>query len=256
METETILVNDLMTKNVLTVYAHSNVRNAIKMMADNNIGSVLVIDSEGPRGVFTERDLLSKVLARGRDGDNSLLMEVMSPAFPAIDSGATLAEAAKAMLEKKSRLMVFEGSELKGIVTATDIIRAIRHLSRRIDLAGVRTRNVVTESPEIPLSKVIADMDQKRIGSVLVGENDKRQYGIFTERDLLLKVLVKKVGLATVVGEFVTVPLTTAPLDIEGVDAAKIMATKHIKRLPLEDRHEIIGIVTARDIVEAFARSS
>ena len=183
METETILVNDLMTKNVLTVYAHSNVRNAIKMMADNNIGSVLVIDSEGPRGVFTERDLLSKVLARGRDGDNSLLMEVMSPAFPAIDSGATLAEAAKAMLEKKSRLMVFEGSELKGIVTATDIIRAIRHLSRRIDLAGVRTRNVVTESPEIPLSKVIADMDQKRIGSVLVGENDKRQYGIFTERE-------------------------------------------------------------------------
>lgn len=250
-----VTVRDFMSEHVLTVYSHSNVRKAIEVMAEHNVGSVVVIDSSGPRGVFTERDLLSKVLAKGRNRDSTLVMEVHSPLFVSIEPDATLMEAARTMLRKKSRLMVFEGSDLQGIVTATDILRCIHDLSGRLSLERVVTREVVTELPETPLITVIEDMDLRRIGSVLVGEEDKRPYGIFTERDLLLKVLLKKLSLELPVGELVSVPLVTAKLGVDGIQAAKIMVSKHVKRLPLTSDGSVSGIVTARDIVEAFASS-
>jgi signal-transduction protein with cAMP-binding, CBS, and nucleotidyltransferase domain len=99
-------------------------------------------------------------------------------------------------------------------------------------------------------------MDQKRIVACSSVRMTRDNTGISAERDLLLKVLLKKVGLAEAVGEFVTVPLTTASVEIEGVDAAKTMATKHVKHLPLEDRHENRrNRHGQRDVVEAFARS-
>ena len=67
-----------MSEHVLTVYSHSNVRKAIEVMAENNIGSVVVIDSSGPRGVFTERDLLSKVLAKGKNLHHQGAVTVLS----------------------------------------------------------------------------------------------------------------------------------------------------------------------------------
>jgi CBS domain-containing protein len=250
---EEITVNDFMSKDVLTVYSHSNVRKAIEVMAENNVGSVVVIDSSGPRGVFTERDLLSKVLAKGKNRDTTLMMEVHSPLFVSIEPDATPREAARTMLRRKSRLMVFEGSNLQGIVTATDILRYIHDLSQPFGLEEVITRGVVTELPETPLTTVVEDMDRKRIGSVLIGEEDEVPYGIFTERDLLVKVLLKKLSLEFLVGELASVPLVTAKLGIDGIQAAKIMVSNHVKRLPLTSGGNIAGIVTARDIVEAFA---
>ncbi len=249
-------MKEFMSGNVLTVYSHSNVRKAIEVMAQNNIGSVVVVDSAGPRGVFTERDLLSKVLAKGRNRDSTLLMEVHSPLFVSIEPDATLMEAARTMMRRKSRLMVFEGADLKGIVTATDILRRIQGINGPLNLEGVVTREVVTELPETPLTTVVQDMDTKRIGSVLVGEEGKRPYGIFTERDLLVKVLLKKLRLEYLVGELVSVPLVTARLGIDGIEAAGVMIARHVKRLPLTVGDDIVGIVTARDIVDAFASSN
>jgi signal-transduction protein with cAMP-binding, CBS, and nucleotidyltransferase domain len=160
------------------------------------------------------------------------------------------------MLGRKSRLMVFEGSDLQGIVTATDILRYVRDLSQPFGLEDVITRGVVTELPETPLTTVVEDMDRKRIGSVLIGDEDKRPYGIFTERDLLMKVLLKKPSLEFLVCELASVPLVTARLGIDRIQTAKVMVSKHVKRLPLTSGGNVAGIVTARDIVEAFASAA
>ncbi len=244
-----------MSRGVLTIYSESKVRKAIKIMVDHKVGSVVVLDSEGPEGVFTERDLLSKVLGRGNDPDNVVLAEVISPLFVAVKPGATLEDAAKMMVSKNSRLMVFDDGELEGLVTATDIVRTIQKLSGPIDLGKVMTKKLVTELAETPLNIVIHDMDSLHVGSVLVAEDERRPYGIFTERDLLVKVLARRLGLQMMVRELVSVPLITAPIGIDGTEAAKMMVTKQIKRLPLTRGDEIMGIVTARDVVEAFAKS-
>ena len=98
-------------------------------------------------------------------------------------------------------------------------------------------------------------MDRKRVGSVIVVK-DGKPWGIFTERDLLLKILAPKVKLSTPVAEVATTPLTRAEMGINGKEAADIMVSKRVKRLPLFEDDIMVGIVTARDLVEAFATSS
>lgn len=253
--TRAATVGDFMTKRVMTSYPHLNVMNAIKTMSENNIGSLVVVDSNGPVGIFTERNLLSDVLAKGIDPVTVLVTEVLTQLVVTINPEATLPQAAKLMINRKSRLMVHADGDLEGILTATDIVRFVQTIGPPLDLTGVISRGVVTETPETPLSTVIRDMNEKRIGSVLVTENG-RPDGIFTERDLLVKVLARRRSLDDEVGQFASSPITTAPLAVDGVDAARMMVAHRIKRLPLTLGKDVAGIVTARDVVEAFARSS
>lgn len=248
------LARDFMARGVVTVFQESNVDKAVKAMDDHNIGSVVVVDSIGPCGIFTERDLLSKVLARGKEPALTVISEVTSPRFPSLDSTATLDEAAKAMIVKKSRLMVFEGDELVGIVTPTDIIKVLKGAERDFSILRVISTRLVTVQPETPTDVAVRLMDERKVGSVIVTE-DTTWSGIFTERDLVKRVLVKKKRLDAPMREVGSFPLLTAEPGIFGREAAGMMAVHGIKRLPLCVDGEGVGIVTARDLVEAFVNA-
>lgn len=241
-----------MSETVHTSYYDSNVAKAIKTMDDHNVGSVVVIDNTSPRGMFTERDLLSKVLFHKRTPEATLLMEVMSTPFVTIDPEATLQQAAKTMLAKKNRLLIFEGGDLIGIVTATDIVKGIREDIGTLDIRKVITKNVTTVELYATIDYVIGSMSENRIGSVITTKNGS-PHGIFTERDLIKKVLVPGVKLGTKVEDVATSPLVTAEIGIDGKEAANVMRAKHVKRLPLLEGEKLVGIITARDLVEALA---
>jgi len=65
---------------------------------------------------------------------------------------------------------------------------------------------------------------------------------------------MKGKSLRTSVGRAISSPLKTAPSGISIHAAAKKMAAEHIRRLPLTKKKEIAGIITARDLVEAYAK--
>lgn len=249
-----LLAKDFMGKGVVTVMQDMKVEKAIKAMDEHNIGSVVITDSMGPCGVFTERDLLTRVLARGRDPESTTIAEVASPKFPSISSSETLEEAAAAMISRKSRLMVFEGSELVGIVTPTDVVKVLRSVTEEFSILKVISTRVVAVLPETPMDVVVKLMDEMKIGSVLLAEDGKWN-AIFTERDLLKRILASKRRLDTQLRDVASRPLVTADPGILGREAASLMALHGFKRLPLTLKDEGIGIVTARDIVEAFATS-
>jgi len=95
---------------------------------------------------------------------------------------------------------------------------------------------------------------KKRVGSLIIEKNG--HYGIFSERDLLVNVLAKNVDITGDVGGHSSFPLVVAKQDIKGNEAASIMAANNIKRLGLVDGNEkLVGVVTARDIVEAYQRT-
>ena len=248
-------ISDFMSKEVVTAYSHSNVSNAVRLMVDHNIGSVVVVDASGPIGVFSERDLIGKVLGRQKRPQEPILMEVMSRSFNSVRQDASLAEAAKAMSMKKGRLMVFDDGTLVGIVTATDIMRQIHRTGESFDISKVYSKKIFEVGPETSLEMVVQLMDKRRIGSVIVFER-KQPSGIFTERDLLRSVVVPNFRLNARVGDLATRPIITAQLGIDGREAIGIMVQHRIKRLPLTESDKVVGIVTARDLVEAFASSS
>ncbi len=172
--------SEFMSRKLVTAPSHSNVSMAVKLMVDYNIGGVIVTNNERPVGIFTERDLLRNVLYTGRELEEPILTEVMTPSFNHLSSRATLIETAKMMTEKKGRLVVF-GDGLLGIITATDIVREIQKEGRQFDFAESCSRIVYEAPPRTRVVDVVRLMAEKRIGSVIIPEG-KFPQGIFTER--------------------------------------------------------------------------
>jgi CBS domain-containing protein len=246
-----LLVRDFMTRNPRTVYFDSTVAKAIDAMAEHDIGSVVVIDNSGPIGIFTERDLLSKVLASDEPLEYQMIVEVMSRSLVEISPDQTFEQAVKKMNAKKDRLVAFEDGDLIGVITATDLVRTMYKLGKNFDISNFISKNVTTVHANTDVDLVIQKMDEARIGSVVVGR-DNDVLGIFTERDLLKKVLAPKINLNAPIGEFISKPLIAAKFGIDGREASHIMVKNNIKRLPILKDGKLIGIITARDLVQAF----
>lgn len=250
---KTVAIKEIMTRNVHAINAESKVSEAVKMMSQHSIGSVVAMQNERPVGIMTERDLLSKVLAFGHKTDALQVADVMVRSLIKITPDRTLREACKAMIAQKNRLLVFENDHLTGIVTATDLNRGVALAgSLNLKVKQVMTRRVFMVEDKFSAGEAVRVMNDKRIGSVLVARNGK-PYGIFTERDLLTKILARNETLVIELPKVLTQPITKTGPEADLKDAAKLMDDKKIKRLPIFEAEEPVGIVTARDIVEAYA---
>ena len=116
------------------------------------------------------------------------------------------------------------------------------------------SKDIITADEETSVEDVAKVMGEKGIGSVIITSHEE-PIGIFTERDLLTKFLAKDQSLKIEVGKVCSSPLITAPLGISIHDAAAIMTSKRIKRLPITKEGKLAGILSARDLVEAYARA-
>ena len=97
-------------------------REAAKRMAENCCGSVLVMEDDRMLGIFTERDLLARVVAAGRNPAEAKVREVMTRDVQIIEAGEPVEEAIRRMDEGGFRhLPVVEGERVLGIVSARDI---------------------------------------------------------------------------------------------------------------------------------------
>jgi signal-transduction protein with cAMP-binding, CBS, and nucleotidyltransferase domain len=114
------------------------------------------------------------------------------------------------------------------------------------------TRKVETADEVLSVARVARVMGEKRIGSVVV-TRDGDPVGIFTERDLLTTFLAQGRTLDLPVGEACSSPLIAIPSATPVNVTAYVMSSRHVKRLPVVEDVEMIGIITARDLVEAYA---
>jgi len=247
-------VADVMQRSVECINPTENLRVASTILGEKHIGSLVVLGGVGPIGLLTETDIIWKVIASNRDLATTLTLEVMSISFGRIDPSATLRDAAKTMLEKKKRLLVFEGDKLIGIVTASDLIKGIAESNLDVGIEGVISKKIFYLDESATALEAAKMMAAKRIGSVIVTRGEE-PYGIFAERDLITKVAARNLAFTAELRFLVSSPLITAPANVTLGEAAKIMEEKRIKRLPLVQGDDFVGIVTARDLVEAYAKA-
>jgi len=248
------LVEEIMSKEVVTIGPEASMSEAAKIMGAKHIGS-LIVEVEGePKGIVTERDLLSKVLAKDKDPAKVSVKEMMSSPLISIGPNATIKEAAQTMISRKGRLAVFQEGKLVGMITTSDLIKSLPESSETLmKIDDVMTKMVTMVPSNSTVEEVARIMGEERIGSVIVTKRGK-PFGIFTERDLLTTFLARGKSLKTKVGAAVSSPLITIPSGTSIHQTALTMALKHIRRLPVVKDGEMVGIVTARDLVEAYAR--
>jgi CBS domain-containing protein len=262
---ETIMVSD-----VVTITPEDTLYEAARIMGENRIGSLIVMKYKTPVGIITERDLLREVVDKGIALEKDWLAggvsikeekveQIMSYPLITISRKSSIKEAAQMMIEKKiRRLGVTDSGKLVGIVTAADLIRCLpettetMHMWFQVDY--FMSKGIITADEETSVEGVAKIMGEKSIGSVIVTSHGE-PIGIFTERDLLTKFLAKDRSLKIEVGKVCSSPLITAPMGISIHDAAAIMASRRIKRLPITKDDKLAGILSARDLVEAYARA-
>jgi CBS domain-containing protein len=247
-------VGDIMSRRVITTTPETTMIQAAKTMGEKHIGSLIVVKYKTPVAIVTERDLLSRVLARGLDLKKTLVGQVMSYPLIRICTTFTIREAARTMINKKGRLVVYVCGKLAGIITASDLIRGMPEAPETsMTVDDYMTKEIVSVNEDETVLSAATKMGDKRVGSVIV-TSDGKPLGIFTERDLLSTYIVHSRSLDTPLGEACSGLMTTAPAGISIHEAAKIMAAKHIRRLPIIKKKQIAGIITARDLVEAYAK--
>ena len=116
-------VNQVMSKNVITVDKSTSLQEAAQNMKKSNVGCVIVVDGTKPLGIITERDFVTKVAAEGRPLFTEI-SEIMSSPLITIGPEETIWEASEMMKEKSiHKLPVKENEQIIGIVTTTDIVK-------------------------------------------------------------------------------------------------------------------------------------
>lgn len=121
-------VKDVMTPNVLVTGPDATVMEAARLMANDDRGSIVVLEGNVPIAIVTERDLYKKVVAPGLQPKEVRVREIMSSSLISTDPEQSLKNAMKLMNDRGiRRLPVVEGGRLVGIVTAGDLGRLEPH---------------------------------------------------------------------------------------------------------------------------------
>ena len=116
-------------------------------------------------------------------------------------------------------------------------------------------RDVVTVDQELSLSKTFQIMMDRNIGSVIITEKGKPK-GIFTEKDILLKVFGRGARYSEKVKKHMSTPLITIRPDQELKEAAQLMTIRNIRHLPVIDNEMLVGMVSNRDLLKVLAGNS
>ncbi len=146
-----MLVKDVMSSPVITVDEDATVDKAAQLMADGRIGCIIVTSKEGkPLGIITERDFVTRVLAKNIKPSKLTAKEVMTSPLITIDPDETLSEAARRMSQLNVRRLgvVYKGG-LVGIISSKDVLAVTPELLEIMqEKARIEGSTAAEEAPE------------------------------------------------------------------------------------------------------------
>jgi CBS domain-containing protein len=126
MEKFPTTVSDIMSSPVLTIDEHIIVRKAAEKMTQKNVGTIIVTSNDNPIGIVTERDILNRIVAKGRDPKTTKIKEIISKPLIFINKELSILEAIKVMRQNQiRRVLVTDKEKLVGIATDSDFLRAV-----------------------------------------------------------------------------------------------------------------------------------
>jgi CBS domain-containing protein len=120
-------VSDILARKgvqVTSVSPQTNVIDALRLMATQNIGSVMVMEDGRFLGIMTERDYSRKVILKGRSSTDTQVGDIMSTDFPPVTPQHTIETCMQLLSDYHIRyLPVFEGKAICGIISINDVVK-------------------------------------------------------------------------------------------------------------------------------------
>jgi CBS domain-containing protein len=110
--------------HITTVSTDTTVLEALRIMADQNIGSVMVLEDGHYLGIVTERDYSRKVVLNGKSSTDTKVSEIMSSDLPRVTPNDSIDYCMQLMSEKNIRyLPVFDDNQVTGILSINDVVK-------------------------------------------------------------------------------------------------------------------------------------
>ena len=113
-------------RDIISVTADASVLDAIKIMADKAVGSLLVMQGDELQGIVTERDYARKVIIKGRSSESTQVAEIMTSDVITTSSSESVKDCMGLMTERRIRhLPVVEDNKIIGMISIGDLVQAI-----------------------------------------------------------------------------------------------------------------------------------
>ncbi len=124
--------------------------------------------------------------------------------------------------------------------------------AKTLTIADVMTKSVISVDASLTVNEAAKMMEDTKVGAVVVMENNT-PVGIVTDRDFAIRVVAQARNITTPVKQIMSSPLFSINLDESVRTAADLMYDRGIMKLPVIDGENVVGIITARDIVNLLA---
>ncbi len=126
MKTAADILRSKPHQTVYTIAPAASVFDAVKLMADKEIGALLVVEGEAIAGIITERDYARKVILMGRSSRETPVRDIMTSEVTYVGPGQTTEECMALMTENRLRhLPVLDSGKLVGLISIGDLVKDI-----------------------------------------------------------------------------------------------------------------------------------
>ena len=253
-------VSEIMTTNLTIAPVASSIQEVLEMMVAADVGRIIVTSKEVPVGIFTEKDVMKRVVNNSSDPRKSLIKEVMTSPIRAVREETHIIEAFGKMYRGKYRHLLVRGrrGKIVGIVSMRRILGLAVELGQGMTetktLGSLVSGGALSVDESSSVYETIDLMIQRGVASIVVSAVGKPR-GIFTERDVLKRVAAKGIDTKkTEVKQVMTSPLVTMANTALIGEALTEMYRRDIRNMPvIEPGGELIGIVSMPDILQYAA---
>ena len=249
-------VSEIMTTNLTNTAGSRSVFEVMEKMVAEDVGRIVVTDKDIPVGIFTEKDVLKRVVNK-IDPKKTTIREVMTSPIRAVREETHIVEAFGKMYRGKFRHLLVRGrrGKIVGIISMRRILGLAVELGQALTetktLGDIMSSGAPTVDESLSIAETLDQMVQKGLASVVVTASGKPR-GIFTERDVLKRVAVKDMNTTkTPIKEVMTAPLITMARTHLIHDVLAEMYRRDIRNMPVSgEQDDLIGIVSMADILQ------
>ena len=253
-------VSEIMTTKLTTASTTNSIQEVLDTMVAADVGRIIVTNEEIPVGIFTEKDVMKRVVNGNVDPGKSLIKDVMTSPIRAVREETHIVEALGKMVRGKYRHLLVRGrrGKIVGIVSMRRILGLAVELGQGMSesktLGSLVSGRALSVDESTSVAETVELMTQKSVASVIVSVSGKPS-GIFTERDVLKRVAAKRIDTkGTQVRQVMTAPLVTMVESALIGEALAEMYRRDIRNMPVvASAGELIGIVSMPDVLQYAA---
>ncbi len=241
-------VEEVCTKNIVTIEIDRTLEDAIQLMKQSNIRSVVIIGSK--YYILTVNDTIKYKI--NNISLDTKLSNLTLPEIKKIDAKINLLEIINQEEIEYEYMVVTLKNKILGIVSQTDIIN---NIDPQVLIQKQSVGNLILQYTAITIYEnestfsAISIMQDKNIDSILIIDEIGNAIGIFTTKDFL-NILSAHKDLKLPIKEYMSAPIQTVSSDMKIFDAIKFIQDKHFKRIIVIDEHkQISGIITQSELL-------